>query len=242
MVVVPKGRFVMGSPEDEPGRSMGETRAPVDIRAPFAVGRFAVTFSEWEACANDGGCNGYHPSDEGWGKGLRPVINVNWNDASAYVQWLSRKTGKTYRLLRDSEREYVARAGTTTSYWWGSDIALEQANFDIPISARNSPEQVALMAKLRRQTVAVDSFNANAWGLYTVHGNVWEWTSDCALNNQPAVRRPRDNRQGAPCGERIARGGSWNDFANEARSAARIGFASGSRNRQQGFRVARSLP
>ena len=97
---------------------------------PFAVGRFAITFEEWDACVADGGCNGHRPSDEGWGRGRRPVINVSWDDAKAYVAWLSRKTGKSYRLLTEAEREYVARAGTTTPFWWGSSISTGQANYD----------------------------------------------------------------------------------------------------------------
>ncbi len=106
MVVVPAGSFVMGSPESEPEHSSSESpQHTVTIPKPVAVGRFAVTFAEWDACVADGGCGGYKPSDSGWGRGDRPVINVNWNDAQAYVQWLSGKTGKTYRLLTEAERE-----------------------------------------------------------------------------------------------------------------------------------------
>jgi formylglycine-generating enzyme required for sulfatase activity len=129
MVVVPAGSFSMGSPVSEPKRNSWEEQVPVSIPTPFVVGRFAVSFDEWDACIADGGCNGYNPSDQGWGRGSRPVINVSWDDAKAYASWLSRKTGKTYRLLSEAEREYVTRAGTTTPFWWGSSISTKQANY-----------------------------------------------------------------------------------------------------------------
>ena len=130
MVVMPPGAFVMGSPDSEPLRDSDEgPRHPVTLKRRFAVGKFAVTFDEWDACADNGGCNGYRPSDEGWGRGSRPVIQVNWTDAKAYVTWISRKTGRAYRLLSEAEREYVTRAGTTTPFWFGSSISLDQANY-----------------------------------------------------------------------------------------------------------------
>jgi len=110
MVVVPAGEFMMGSPSNEPGRFNDEEPVRVSIAAPFAVGKYAVTFDEWDACLADGGCNGYMPNDQGWGRGKHPVINVNWDDAKAYAVWVSRKTGKAYRLLSEAEREYVTRA------------------------------------------------------------------------------------------------------------------------------------
>src|SRR5258707_5725725 len=120
MVVVPSGSFTMGSPASELQRDQNEgPQHRVSFARPFAVGKFAVTFDEWDACVADGGCNGYRPDDRGWGRGKQPVINVTWGDAKAYVEWLSRKTGKTYRLLAEAEREYVARAGTTTPFWSG---------------------------------------------------------------------------------------------------------------------------
>ena len=102
----------------------------VRIGERFAVGKYEVTFGEWEACVAGGGCGGYRPDDRGWGRGDRPVINVSWEDARGYVRWLSRKTGKTYRLLSEAEWEYVARAGTQTKYWWGDEIGRGRANCD----------------------------------------------------------------------------------------------------------------
>src|SRR5208283_3003244 len=134
MVVVPSGSFTMGSPKDEPERdpfSQGsEDQVRVSIGRPFAVGKFAVSFAEWDACAAGGGCLLYKPSDEDWGRGKRPVINVNWYYAKAFAAWLSSKTGKSYRLLSEAEREYVTRAGTTTPFWWGSSITPKQADYD----------------------------------------------------------------------------------------------------------------
>jgi formylglycine-generating enzyme required for sulfatase activity len=237
MVVVPAGGFTMGAPADEkaewrraqqmglPARtfSAGEVQVRVSIAAPFAVGKYAVTFDEWDACAADGGCNGYEPADQGWGRGNRPVIYVTWVDAKAYVSWLSRKTGKTYRLLSDAEREYVTRAGTTTAFWWGSSIEPTQANYS-------------------RRTVPVDSFEPNPWGLYQVHGNVWEWTEDCW--NDFNTGNPGDGRARTTgdCSKRVVRGGSWIPNPEELRSASRAHFdTTEERHNYLGFRVARTL-
>ena len=120
MVVVPAGNYMMGSPASEEGRDEDEgPRHRVTIGYPLAVGVHEVTFAEWDACEAAGGCGGYRPDDEGWGRGSRPVINVSWEDAREYVRWLSRETGEAYRLPSESEWEYVARAGTTTARHWG---------------------------------------------------------------------------------------------------------------------------
>src|SRR5262249_20788523 len=146
----------------------------VSFKKPFAVGRFAATFDEWDACVADGECNKYRPADGGGGRGRRPVINVSWNDAHAYVAWLSGKTGKTYRLLSEAEREYVTRAETSTAFWWGTSVSTNQANYDGRFGYEGGPS-----GQYRERTMPVDSFQANPWGLYQMHGNVWEWTEDC---------------------------------------------------------------
>ena len=131
MVVVPAGEFMMGSPALEPSGDDDERpQHRVLLAKPFAVGRFAVTFAEWDACVADGGCKRYRPGDRGWGRGRQPVINLWWEDARAYVAWLSERTGRTYRLLSEAEREYVMRAATTTPFWWGATISTEHANYD----------------------------------------------------------------------------------------------------------------
>ena len=129
MAVVPAGQSLIGSPNGESGHDGSESpQQPVVIRQPFSVGRSEISFDEWMACVDDGGCNGYRPDDQGWGYGKLPVINVSWRDARAYVQWLSRKTKATYRLLSESEWEYAARGCTApcafTPFWFGSqDLA-----------------------------------------------------------------------------------------------------------------------
>ena len=168
MVVIPAGRFVMGSPASEQGRSDDEgPQHEVHIARPFAVGRFQVTFDEWDACVAAGGCK-HRPKDEGWGRGKRPVINVSWEEAQAYVAWLSKKTGQQYRLLSEAEWEYAARAGTTTRYPWGDDPGVNRANFDGSGSQWSS-----------KQTAPVGSFEPNAFGLHDMIGNVLEWVQDC---------------------------------------------------------------
>jgi len=122
MIVVPAGRFLMGSPAGQ-GFDRERPAHEVTIAKPFAVAKFALTFDEWDACAARGACR-RDVSDSGWGRGRRPAINVSWDDAQAYVKWLSSTTGKPYRLLSEAEYEYAARAGTETKYPWGDDIKL----------------------------------------------------------------------------------------------------------------------
>jgi formylglycine-generating enzyme required for sulfatase activity len=209
----------------------------VRIKAPFAVGRFAVTFDEWDACAADGGCKGYRPGDEGRGRGKGPVINVSFDDAMAYVEWLSRMTGKTYRLLSEAEREYVTRAGTTTAFWWGDTISTSQANYDGNYTFRGGPK-----GEYRQQSLPVDSFAPNTWGLYNVHGNVWEWCED--IWHESYKGAPTDGSawiQGGDTSRRVVRGGSWVDNPRILRAANRDSYSSGLPNNTLGFRVGRTL-
>jgi hypothetical protein len=125
MVVVPEGFYIMGSHENNDEKPVHQ----VTIAKPFAVSKFAVTFADWDACVAAGGCK-HKPEDQGWGRKTRPVINVSWNDATKeYLPWLSRKTGKTYRLLTEAEWEYAARAGTTTAYAWGDEGGQRQLHW-----------------------------------------------------------------------------------------------------------------
>ena len=216
MVVVPAGSFLMGSPESEEGRWDDEGPVhEVTIARPFAVGVYEVTFGEWDACVSGGGCGGYRPDDQGWGRGRRPVVNVSWEDAQAYVRWLSGRTGEAYRLLSEAEWEYVARAGTTTRYWWGNEIGRNRANCDGCGSRWDD-----------KQTAPVGSFAANPFGLHDVHGNVWEWTEVCYEGD---------------CSRRVLRGGSWVDAPRFLRSAFRYRSTTGGRFGSYGFRVARTL-
>ena len=236
MVVVPAGSFVMGSPSNEAGRLYGEgPQHRVTIARPFAVGKFEVTFAEWDACVTAGGCM-LRPDDQGWGRGNRPVINVSWDDITLqYLPWLSRKTDKTYRLLTEAEWEYAARAGTTTPFWWGSSISTSQANYDGQVTYGGGPK-----GEYRQKTVPVDSFAPNRWGLYNAHGNVSEWVQDCW--NDAYRGAPSDGSIWAVgiCNHRVLRGGSWLDLPKYVRSAFRFGYTTGMKRSSLGFRVART--
>ncbi|MCL2713883.1 MAG: formylglycine-generating enzyme family protein [Alphaproteobacteria bacterium] len=239
MVVVPPGSFIMGSPESEKGR-MGQEgpQHRITIARPFAVGRFAVTFEEWDACASEGGCAGYKPDDRGWGRGRRPVINVSWEDAKRYLSWLSKNTGKDYRLLSEAEWEYAARAGTTTPFWWGLRISPKQANY-----GKDLTQEGGVKSQTRHATLPVESFEANPFGLYQVHGNVSEWVEDCLHDGYCCRGRPTDGSAWTTgeCSGMVLRGGSWNNAAWELRAAMRKEASSFVRRFDNGFRVARTL-
>ena len=241
MVVVPAGEFLMGSPDSENGRDTDEgPRHRVTFSRPFAVGKFAVTFADWDACVAKGGCNGYRPSDKDWGRSNRPVININWDDAKAYVNWLSKATAKPYRLLSESEREYVTRGGTTTPFWWGSLMASEANHAGaVPYPPGNSNSQTRLQPAQR--TLPVDSFKPNPWGLYQVHGNVSEWMEDCWNNSYRGAPSDGSAWISGDCSRRVLRGGSWSDNGAKLRSADRDTQASIFRSTALGFRVARTL-
>lgn len=235
MVVMPVEKFAMGD-LDNLGSS---TELPVhEVRFDylFAVGRFEVTFRQWDACVADGGCGSYRPSDLDWGKGTRPVINVSWDDAQAYTAWLSRKTGAHYRLLSEAEWEFAARAGTATQYSWGNSIGSGNANCNGCGSDWDS-----------ERTARVGSFSPNPFGLYDMAGNVWEWTEDCRmpLRFVGYVGAPNDGSPwtaGGACGMRMIRGGSWKSRPSTLRSSHRDWeYASERANSQLGMRVARTL-
>jgi formylglycine-generating enzyme required for sulfatase activity len=235
MVVVPAGSFTMGSPNSRKGCDDGEgPQHQVTFARTFAVGRFAVSFDEWDACVADGGCGGYRPADQGWGRGRRPVINVSLNDAKAYLAWLSRKTGKEYQLLSEAEREYVTRAGTSTSFWWGSSITTNQANYE-------GYSYGGSKGVSRQKTEPVDSFQPNPWGLYQVHGNVWEWTEDCYHDNYNGAPTNGSAWTTGDCGLRALRGGSWNAPPGDLRADHRYGDIPAIRNGNIGFRIGRTL-
>ena len=237
MTVVPAGTFLMSSPP----WARRET-----IAAPFAVGVYEVTFAEWDTCVAEGGCNGYRPDDNGWGRDARPVIHVSWGDAQAYLRWLSRKTGGDYRLLTEAEWEYAARAGTTAArYWGGSDFGLhydtEQCNHangadrsyegQAPPEEEEGTERFVACDDGAAATAPVGSYLPNAFGLHDVLGNVWEWTSGCGPPASAEV-----------CPHRVVRGGSWYARPGSLRAGRRAETDAGDRNFfDRGFRVARVL-
>jgi formylglycine-generating enzyme required for sulfatase activity len=231
MTVVPAGSFIMGSPASEARHSSGEApQHTVTITRQFAVGQFELTFDEWDACVADGGCNGYKPFDEGWGRDRRPVINVSWNDARGYVAWLSNKTGRTYRLLTEAEYEYAARAGTQTVYPWGNDIGRGNANCFRCGSQWD-----------RKQTAPVGSFPANFFGLYDMVGNVYAWTEDCNHDSYNGAPADGSAWTSGNCGNRVVRGGSWDGDPENLRSAFRSWIATDGRFNGLGLRVGRTL-
>ena len=233
MVVIPAGSFMMGSNEFLPEKPIHR----VTIREQFAVGKYEVTFREWDACATWGGCNGYHPDDLGMGRGNRPVINVSWDDAQTYLRWLSRKTGVEYRLLSEAEWEYAARAGTTTPFHFGSTISTDQANYDGRYTYGGGRKGIN-----RLRTVPVGSFPSNAFGLHDVHGNAWEWVEDCW--NRSYAGAPSDGaaRTSGDCNVRVLRRGSFIAHPWGVRSAGRDWLGSGYGAFIHGFRVAKALP
>jgi formylglycine-generating enzyme required for sulfatase activity len=233
MVVIPSGRFLMGSGLYDREQPLHAVRLDTAI----AVGRFETTFDEWDACVTGGGCvHNSTPSDEGWGRGRRPVINVSWNDAKDYVSWLSRKTGKTYRLLTEAEWEYAARAGSTTTYSWGDKIDCGKASYD---GGRGSDCAAHTGWFSLRGTQLVGTYSANRWGLHDMLGNVWEWCED---NWHPDYHGAPDDGsawRGGDASTRILRGGAWNYSPSGLRSADRNWFPPDGRTSFIGLRVAR---
>ena len=230
MVVVPSGRFTMGASSSEGGDSDERPMRRVRIDYRFAVGVYEVTFAEWYACVDAGGCGNYIPDDRGWSRGKRPVIYVSWDNAQSYVSWLSDRTGKTYRLLSESKWEYVARAGTETEYSWGDSIGVNRANCDGCGSQWDG-----------KQTAPVGSFEANAWGVHDMHGNVQEWVQDCQNKNYEGAPADGSVWESGDCDSRMYRGGTWYDGPEDLRSANRDGFYTHFRYFGYGFRVARDL-
>jgi formylglycine-generating enzyme required for sulfatase activity len=241
MATIPAGEFLMGSPESE--RSRGKDEGPqhkVTLAKPFAAGKYEVTFSEWDACVADGGCT-EHPSDEGWGRGRHPVINVSWQDAQQFTAWLSKKAGKSYRLLTEAEWEYAARAQTkstdpSTPYPTGQTINVRQANYDGNWTYNGSSP-----GEFRQRTVDAGSLPRNAFGLYEMHGNVWEWVQDCYKPSYDGAPTDGSAVTSGDCKLHIMRGGAWNYYPKFLRSAYRFATAPDVRTNNGGFRVARDL-
>ncbi len=234
MVVVPAGKFVMGSPPSEPGRRDDEGPPhTVAIAQPFAVGKFEVTFDEWDACVADRQCGA--AKDEGWGRGRRPVINVSWEQAVGYTEWLSDKTGKKYRLLSEAEREYSAWAGTTTVRFWGDSAGRACIFANVNDSSFGCNDGF-------EYTAPVGSFKPNAFGLYDMLGNVWEWVADCYNKTYDGAPTDGSAWSMGDCSLRVLRGGSWFYPPPDVRSASRNRSAPSGRGFIVGFRVARTLP
>jgi formylglycine-generating enzyme required for sulfatase activity len=227
MVVIPAGSFMMGSPTTEKNRDENEgPQHKVSVDKPFAISKFEATFDDWDACVAYGDCP--HVSDSTFGRGRRPVINVTWDDAQTYVAWLSRMTGKSYRLLSEAEWEYAARAGTSSRYSFGDD---ESGLGQYGWYAANSGGK----------THEVGEKLPNAFGLFDMHGNAWEWVEDCY---GPYAQEPMNSsaRTDGDCSRRVVRGGSWYYDFQKLRSATRDKNSTDNRFNSLGFRVGRTLP
>jgi formylglycine-generating enzyme required for sulfatase activity len=230
MVVLPAGEFMMGSAADERDHYGNEDPLHrVTIARPLAVSKFEVTFEQWDACVAIGACA--HVPDSNMGRGTQPVINVSWDNVQQYVAWISTMTGRPYRLLSEAEWEYAARAGTTTAFSWGDEIGKNNADCNGCGSEWDS-----------RRTAPVGSFAPNQFGLYDMHGNVWEWVEDCLHTNYEGA--PKDGSawiaQG-DCNHRVVRGGSWAGYPVGLRSALRFWYSADDHGNDLGFRVARTL-
>ncbi len=278
MVVVPAGRFTMGSAPDDiaalskayPNGTTGvypddtdwwETEGPqrtVTIAEPFAVSRHAITRGQFAEFVRDTGHEvqigayvwtgnafernpnaawtvpGFDQDDD------HPVVCICWHDANAYGAWLTAKSGKRYRLPSEAEREYVTRAGSVTPFWWGNSIATSDANYD-----GNHTFGGGKQGCYRKGSVPVDCFAANPWGLFQVHGNVWEWCED--VWNDSYAHAPSDGaarttaRNEIDAGRRVIRGGSWVLSPQLLRSANRLFNPAGERSHDLGFRLVRTL-
>lgn len=250
MVVIPPGSFMMGSEKNPVIRDLAimELERPVHvvtIKYSYAVGRYPVTFDEWDACVDDGGCDGYRPDhigwrgheEPGWGRGTRPVFRVNYVDIQPYLKWLNTKTGGGYRLLSEAEWEYMARAGTTTEYNTGDTITQKQAKFLDPETSYARKE-----GNWKIKMVPVGSFPPNAFGIYDTHGGIIERVQDCWHPNYDGA--PTDGTawiDGGDCDRRSTRGGGWNSKIRGLRIARRYGYPIQQRSVSYGFRVAKSL-
>ena len=255
LVVIPAGRFLMGSPKGELERRDDERQHEVQV-AIFAIGKYTVTVGQFKRfveakgyrteAEEGGGCYYWTGSewkqdpDKNWrNPGFsqtdnHPVVGVSWNDAIAYADWLSKQTGQQYRLPTEAEWEYACRAGTATPFYFGETISTDQANYD-----GNYVYGKGRKGVFRQKTVEVGQFPANAWGLHDMHGNVWEWT--CSVYDKEyggGEQRCAEPGTSGPC---VLRGGSWYNDPRGLRGAARFGRFPRGWAQGGGFRLARTF-
>ena len=234
MIVIPAGSFMMGSPASEGGRDNGEGPQHQVTLQSFAASQYDVTFDQYDACTKDKFCP--KADDQAWGRGNRPVINVRWIDARNYANWLSGKTGQTYRLLTEAEWEYAARAGTTSPFYWGASADHEHANY----GKDRCCDGLASGRDQWVNTSPVGSFGANSFGLYDMLGNVGQWTEDCYRSNYSGAPTDGSAVKTGDCSARVLRGGSWRSDPHELRSAYRSGYEFPLGLNYFGFRLARN--
>jgi formylglycine-generating enzyme required for sulfatase activity len=220
-VSIPAGTFTMGSPSSEAGREEDEIQHQVTLGV-FKMSKYEVTFEQYDIFCEVTGRS--KPSDKGWGRGNRPVVNVSWEDATAFAEWMG------CRLPTEAEWEYAARAGSTTPFSTGYNLTTSQANYN-----GNFPYNNNAKGDYKQKTLPVGSYEPNAWGLYDMHGNVWEWCSDWYWEFSGAAQT---NPQGPATGSyRVFRGGCWYGNALDCRSANRRSNSPSGRGRDMGFRL-----
>lgn len=257
MIVIAAGEFLMGAPEDEPNRDADEPQHPVTIARTFALATTPITWNQWEACVRDNWCAGEeidaalklnvdgtpNPNYRDYGRGTRPAVGMSWFDAQRFVGWLNWKTGEddAYRLPSEAEWEYAARAGTTTAYPWGTEIDYDYGNFgqrDTGLAGYAEGRDVWV-----DETSPVASFPPNAWGLYDMHGNIFEWVQDCF--EADFAHAPVDGSASTEgnCANRVFRSGTFTSNPYMQRSARRgAPYPATTRGRNYlGFRVAKTL-
>ena len=225
MITVPAGSFSMGSSTDDPSEKPVHH---VSIGAPFAIGKFEVTVDQWNACVAANACQKLTPESNA--NKAAPARDLSWDDAQQYVKWLSKSTGKPYRLPTEAEWEYADRGGTTTAYWWGDQMRKGNANCKDCGDPwhKEGPE-------------AAGSFAPNPLGLYDMNGSVWEWTADCWHNSYQGAPADGHAWDSPGCDMRVIRGGSWREGGGYMLSATRFKYSSGVRQSQDGFRVVKDL-
>jgi len=224
MIALPAGTFTMGARID-----YAAPPHTVTIGKPFSIGRYEVTFAEWDACVADKGCKA-RPADRGWGRNRNPVINVSWLDAKEFAAWLSQKTGQKYRLPTEAEWEYAGRANTLSSYWWGADVGSRRANCQD--CGTGQPQR----------TQPVGSFQPNGFGLYDTSGNVAEWVEDCWNPNFQGAPTDGSAWLTGQCQLRVLRGGAFDSASAYISAASRFRYDHDVQYSANGFRLVRELP
>ena len=226
MMYMPGAVFTMGTERNPLER---EERPAHTVKLDsFAIGRFEVTFDQYQAFAEDSGRT--VPEDQGWGRGDRPVINVTWHDAQAYAEWLSLQTGRRYRLPTEAEWEYAAGAGNDAYYWWGYTLGEGHANC-FNCGSRWDGES----------TAPVGSFAANSFGIHDTAGNVMEWVQDCYFSSHADAPADGSARTRAGCLDRVVRGGAFDKPADSMRITKRSHRDERSKVFGLGFRIARDV-
>ncbi len=227
MVLIPAGNFIMGSAETEKDRFENETQQTIEIEKPFYIGKYPVTFAEYDLFCEQTRLTNKpreNPDDLGWGRENSPVINISWFDAMAYCEWLSQQTGKNYTLPTEVKWEYACRANANTSYCFGDD-------------ARQLKDYAWYRKNAAGKTHLVGLKKPNSWGLYDMHGNVWEWThSEYYENNRAEIPALEKNDHHRP----VVKGGSWDYIPWWLRSAYRDGWEANYRNSDLGFRIVKT--